>query len=119
METRDFESRSISPQATRTLGIRFTTGRSERRYSYQSPFGADTTTRYSVTDKDANKTTYTYDDITRLRRARMTNSSGATELEDYEYSYDNNGNLLTKTLSGSSVANENVKYDYNSANELT
>jgi hypothetical protein len=87
-------------------------------YDYASPQGLDTTTRYAVTERDGRKTAYTYDDVTRLTRARVTSSSGA-ELEDYECAYDGRGNMLSETVTGSAVANESVNYDYNAASELT
>ncbi len=49
--------------------------------------GVDTGLRQSVTDKDENKTTYTYDDLSRLTRALTMDGGGAT-VDDRRYAYN-------------------------------
>jgi RHS repeat-associated protein len=80
--------------------------------------------RQSVTDKNGNKTTYTYDKLNRLIQARTTNSGG-TQISNYQYAYDGNSNRC-KEYTGANVAAftcstapaSSKTYRYNDANEL-
>jgi RHS repeat-associated protein len=81
-------------------------------YGYQSAAGLDTNLRQHVTDKDGNKTTYSYDGVNRLTGARTTNGSGQ-ETDVREYAYDPNSNLTSKKDNATTTS-----FAYNAANQL-
>jgi RHS repeat-associated protein len=90
-----------------------------RAYDYTDPAtGNDTTSRYSETDGDGNKFTYSYDEIGRLTRAHR-QTSGSTELENYGYAYDKLGNMTSEAITGPNVPSVTTKFDYDPASELT
>jgi RHS repeat-associated protein len=77
-------------------------------YSYQTPGGADSPLRQSVTDNVTGlTTTYAYDYANRLASAVSPSSS-------YQYSYDADGNRLSATANGVTT-----NATYNAADELT
>ncbi len=108
------EIRSFYTDPTTNLQTEYT----KFGYDYTSPSGLDTNLRYSSSDKDGNRTTYSYDEISRLSRARTTNAAGI-ETRDYQYQYDGNSNMSSKRVTGSIVDDNTTNYTYNSANELT
>jgi YD repeat-containing protein len=59
----------------------------------------DTGLRHTVTDKEANVTTYGYDALDRLKTAVTKNLLGLTTA-DYAYGYDAAGNRTSETLNG-------------------
>lgn len=86
-------------------------------YDYTAPGGRDTKTRYAEADRNNHTTAYTYDDITRLERARTT-TSGGSEVRDYEYLMEARGNITRETVSGSAVPNTTRSFAYNENSEL-
>lgn len=86
-------------------------------YDYTGPSGLDTTTRYGETNRNNHTTSYTYDDLLRLQRARTVNGSGG-EVRDYEYNIDDRGNIARETVTGTTVPNTVTTFAYNDANEL-
>ena len=84
-------------------------------YDYAAT-GGDSALRQNVKDAIAgDTTTYSYDTLNRLTRARTTDDSSGDVVDDYRYDYDRNSNrLLSQTHNG-----EQIDYDYNSAGELT
>jgi RHS repeat-associated protein len=74
----------------------------------------DTELRQSVTDKDNNETSYTYDPMNRLKKAETKTSGGTTTLK-LEYDYDAVGNRTKETRNTTTVK----KYDYNDSDQLT
>ena len=83
-------------------------------YSYQGASG-DSGLRQRVVDDDAQTTTtYTYDAVNRLTRARTTlTATPTTEKSDYQYAYDGNGNRTSSTTGGAVAT-----YAYNEDNIL-
>ncbi|MFN2587248.1 MAG: RHS repeat-associated core domain-containing protein [Actinomycetota bacterium] len=81
-------------------------------YGYQSSTGLDTNLRQHVTDKDGNKTTYSYDGVNRLTAANTANGAGA-QTDTREYTYDPNSNLTSKKDNGATRS-----FAYNAANQL-
>jgi RHS repeat-associated protein len=75
--------------------------------------GQDTGLRQSVTDKDGNKTAYTYDGLNRLTIAEERSAAGAL-LNRYAYSYDANSNRTSQIVNG-----QTTSYAYNDADQLT
>jgi RHS repeat-associated protein len=73
----------------------------------------DTGLRQTVIDKDAKTTTYTYDQLDRLTRARTTNSSGV-QTADFQYGYDRANNRTSETVNGTTTTAA-----FNQANQLT
>jgi RHS repeat-associated protein len=86
-------------------------------YDYMSPNGRDTRTRYEEVDRNNQTTTYSYDAIQRLTRAR-TLASGGGEVRDFEYLLQDRGNISRETVTGSGVPNQVTTLAYNNADEL-
>jgi RHS repeat-associated protein len=92
-------------------------------YVYTNPDnGLDTKTRYSVIDRDNEKTDYRYDEIGRLKTATTLDPPRTTTLAKYEYLFEGDagkrGNITKKIVTGTMVPNETVTYTYSDANEL-
>lgn len=87
-------------------------------YTYTNPTGRDTTTRHTETTRTGDVTTYSYDPLVRLTRARTTTSGGGSELRDYEYTLEARGNITRETVTGTTVPNTTTTLAYNDANEL-
>lgn len=68
-------------------------------YSYADAAFVDRDLRQSVTDKDGNKTSYTYDPLNRLTRAQTKNSGGSVTAT-YDYTYDGNSNRTSQVVNG-------------------
>jgi RHS repeat-associated protein len=67
----------------------------------------------SVTDKNGNKTTYTYDTMVERLLSAVEKNSGGTTIDTRSYTYDNASNQKTRTINGSTVT-----FAYNGANEM-
>ena len=89
-------------------------------YNYIDPTtGRDTNTRYAETDRNNHTTAYSYDDITRLERARtVTNGGAGSEVRDYQYVLGARGNIANETVTGSGVPNTIRSFAYNDNSEL-
>lgn len=91
------------------------------KYSYTTPSGVKTNTRYKMTEKGAWKTDYTYDPIGRLTTATTTSNSGRTTARKFTYTYDRHSNLIKDQVTLSStptLANRTTTLAYNDADEL-
>ena len=83
-------------------------------YTYTRPgTTADTGLRQTVTDPYGAKTTYTYDQLDRLTRARTTNSAGS-QTADYQYGYDKANNRTSEVVNGATMS-----ATFNAANQLS
>lgn len=104
-----------SNRLTRVLGKKPASGTvlTDFVYSWTNGSAQDTGLRQSVTDKNGNKTSYTYDALNRLTRAE-TRTSGGTLTDSYAYSYDANSNRTSQTVSGATT-----NYTHNAADQLT
>ncbi len=112
VETRTYDTAS----RVQTIGAKNAAGTTLTSYSYdyRTAAGADRALRQSVTDKNGDKTSYTYDTLDRLTRAVTTN--GTTTRRDHRYTYDPAGN---RTREQEMVAGTDVTSVYNGANQLT
>jgi RHS repeat-associated protein len=98
------------------------------KFSYTFLNGSDTALRQWVEDKDLNRTTYTYDSLSRLKRAERT-TGGGLFLEGWAYAYDKNSSRCRlRTLTASSDATpancvesypNTIDYTHNAADQLT
>ena len=70
----------------------------------------------TVTDQTNSVTTYTYDVLSRLTEAKITNSS-ATTTADYQYTLDGDSNILRNAVTGSAVTPVTTSYAYDSGNQ--
>lgn len=100
---------------TRVTGKKPASGEvlSDFSYAWASSAGADTMLRQSVTEKDGNKTSYSYDALNRLAKAEERNSAG-TLLNSYAYAYDASSNRTSQTVNGTTTS-----YTHNGADQLT
>jgi RHS repeat-associated protein len=101
----------------------------EFTYNFTDPItGLDTDLRQSVTDKNDNKTTYTYDALGRLTAALERDPSG-TVVKTYQYDYDGNSNRCAQRLIPGPAASEledcndfadanTTTYSHNTADQL-
>ena len=82
--------------------------------SYSRDNGGDRALLRSVADQNSfSTTTYSYDVLNRLSRARTTNSLGG-QTADYQYAYDPNSNRTSQTIDGITT-----NYTHNAADQLT
>lgn len=109
-ETMDYDDSGRLTQIEAKKGATTLT-RYSYTYTYQDGGGQtqDGGLRGTVTDKDGNLTTFTYDTVGRLTRAQTTGPSPS----DYQYSYDANGN---RTLQIAPTGT--TRYAYDVANQL-
>lgn len=110
-----------SNRVTRVAMVDGSTTEERFDYSYANPSTGNTDSglRFSVTDLEGNETSYSYDELNRLVKARTTAPSGALVVE-FEYTYDGAGNRLTQKVTRSEpVARSTTDhYAYNAANQL-
>ena len=89
-----------------------------RKFTYDYVSGSrNTDLRQSVTDKDGNKTTYTYDPLDRLKGA-TTRTSGAALVDDYQYEYDAASNRTKQTVQIGSGTPAVTTFAYNQLSQL-
>jgi RHS repeat-associated protein len=78
-----------------------------------------TTTRRKVTNRNNATTTYSYDEILRLKRATEKTAGGTgTTTRDHAYTLDGRGNITRETVTGTSIPNTTTSLAYNDAAEL-
>ncbi len=82
-------------------------------YEWKNALGADSGLRHAVTDKDGNRTSYSYDALNRLTKAEERNSAGML-LNSYAYAYDASSNRSSQTVNGVGTT-----YTHNGADQLT
>ncbi len=88
------------------------------RFSYDYTLnGKDTGLRHTVKDKSNNTTTYSYDALERLTRARTVSSLGLVN-SDYQYTYDAAGNRTSETVPGL-LGTVTTTSTFNDADQLT
>jgi RHS repeat-associated protein len=110
-----FFTYDASNRTTRVIGKKPASGAilTDFSYEWKDAAGFDRALRQSVTDKTGNKTTYTYDQLNRLKTAEERSSVGAL-LNSYLYSYDANSNRTRKTENGAMTT-----CTYNAVDEMT
>ncbi|HEX2161973.1 MAG TPA: RHS repeat-associated core domain-containing protein [Thermoleophilaceae bacterium] len=101
-----------SDKPTRVRAAKGATVLTDFTYDYEMSPTTETKLRQSVTDKDGNKTTYSYDFLDRLTSAVERNSSNAV-VDDRSYDYDAASNRTSQVVNGATTS-----YAYNAANEL-
>jgi RHS repeat-associated protein len=98
------------------------------KFSYSFLDGQDTALRQWVDDKDLNRTSYTYDTLSRLTRAERKTSAGSF-LDGWGYAYDKNSNrcaMKVQTALGQALpicagpSDPNITYyTHNASDQLT
>jgi RHS repeat-associated protein len=85
------------------------------RFAYDYVNGTrQTQLRQSVTDKDNNKTSYTYDQLERLKSAVVRTAGGTGSVtDDRSWEYDKAGNRTKQVVNGATTS-----YHYNEGNQL-